>query len=143
MQVIGKKINKLQFIGSDQLFYDLDGQLKLAQLDFNNTKTFKSLASDFPSSELYAVSKDGNFFAFLSNKSLEIYDQHQKIVTQIELQLKGSQIQAMNFGIYNSVFLIDSNSMVTVFLNENCSHGYTNQKGYCLCLRQYAETTKC
>jgi hypothetical protein len=28
MQVTGKKINKLQFVGSEKLFFDLDGELK-------------------------------------------------------------------------------------------------------------------
>ena len=143
MQVTGKKINKLQFVGSDKLFFDLDGQLKLAQLEFNNTQTFKSLPSDFPSAKMYAISKDGNVFAFLNNNNLDIYDQNQTIVNKIELEIESTQIQAINFGVNNSFYLIDNNSTVTVFLNENCSHGYTNQKGYCLCLRQYAEPSKC
>jgi hypothetical protein len=84
---------------------------------------------------MYAISKDGKSFAFLNGKQLEIYDQNQAMIDQIELQLTNTTIKAMNFGINDTLFLIDNDSTVTIFTNQvNCSHGYTNQKGYCLCL---------
>jgi hypothetical protein len=60
------------------------------------------------------------------------------MISEIELQIDSNQIQAMNFGVNNSLFLIDNNSTVTVFTTQLiCSGDYKYQKGYCLCERNF------
>jgi hypothetical protein len=76
----------------------------------------------------------------LNGKNLTIYSQNQTIISEIELKIDSTQIQAMNFGVDNSLFLIDNNSTITVFTTQlNCSGDYTYQKGYCLCERNFVD----
>jgi hypothetical protein len=50
IQVNGKKINKIQFVGPDKLLFDVDGKITISSLSTNKKLTFKKVLDDFPES---------------------------------------------------------------------------------------------